>query len=91
MSLLPGQILPQSTPIGKANADGTITIDKNWWLFLYNLAKNTLSTGTGTAAISNTEEILLNEIDARVSDTIGGSSPPPPPSSGDLTLAWLAQ
>ena len=72
MSLLPGQILPQSVPLGTANPDGTVTVDKNWWLLFYNLCQNTLSTGTGSAAVSDMEQILLNEIDARVSDTTGG-------------------
>ena len=74
MSLLPGQILPQSIPIGKVNVDGNgnVIIDKNWWLFLYNLALGTLSPTPGGTAVSDMEKILLNEIDSRVSDTTGG-------------------
>jgi hypothetical protein len=73
MSLLPGQIIPQGYPIGKTNPDGTVTIDKNWWLFLYNLAQNTLTTNSGSAAVSAMEQLLLNEIDARVTDTVPSS------------------
>lgn len=65
MSLLPGQILPFGTPFGRVDGNGNVTIDKNWWLFLYNLSQNTLSQNPGSAAISDMEQILLNEIDAR--------------------------
>jgi len=42
MSLLPGQIIPFDIPIGTVNADGTVTINKNWWLFFYNVALNSI-------------------------------------------------
>lgn len=47
MSLLPGQILPQSTPIGTVREDGTVIADTNWWLLWYNLVLNTLGNGSG--------------------------------------------
>lgn len=55
MSLLPGTMLPQSDPFGivKDASDqeiGKVTIDKNWWLLIYNLVKNTLGTGQGLPA-----------------------------------------
>ena len=36
-SLLPNTILPETVPIGQVNQDGTVTINHQWWLFLYNL------------------------------------------------------
>lgn len=50
MSLLPGQIQPQSVPIGRVNEDGTVTMDTNWWLLFYNLCLQVLGTGTGLPA-----------------------------------------
>lgn len=50
MSLLPGQILPQSAILGRVNADGTVTIEQNWWLLLFNLCLQTLGTGAGLPA-----------------------------------------
>lgn len=45
MSLLPNQILPETTPFGQVNEDGSITISHNWYLFLYNLAFYALPSG----------------------------------------------
>lgn len=45
MSLLPQTIIPQTTPIGMADAEGKVTIDKNWWLFLYNISQQVLGLG----------------------------------------------
>jgi len=46
MSLLPGRILPQTEPLGQIDDDGkTVTINKNWYLLLYNLCAQTLGTG----------------------------------------------
>lgn len=36
-SLLPNQQPPESVPIGQKNPDGSVTINHQWWLFLYNL------------------------------------------------------
>lgn len=66
MSLLPGQILPQSTPIGRVNEDGTVTVDTNWWLLFYNLALQTLGNGSGLPAdaLIDLESADLDAIDA---------------------------
>lgn len=65
MSLLPGQILPQSTPLGRLNKDGTITIDQNWWLLLYNLSLQVLGTGP-TPPVD--DQTLTTEIDDATDD-----------------------
>lgn len=57
MSLLPQTILPATEPIGKANADGTVAITKNWWLLIYNLCQQVL--GTGTDSGGGVESIAL--------------------------------
>lgn len=47
MSLLPQTIIPQTNPIGQADATGRVIIDKNWWLFLYNISQSVLGNGQG--------------------------------------------
>jgi hypothetical protein len=54
MSLLPQLIPPQTEPFGEVQIDpqsgkptGNIIIGVNWYLFLYNIGKQTLS-GSGT-------------------------------------------
>jgi len=69
MSLLPGQILPQSTPLGRLNADDTVTIDTNWWLFFYNLGLQTLGTGTGFPADA-LQDLASVDTDAADTDAI---------------------
>lgn len=64
MSLLPQTIPPYSHSFGKAN-DVDIVIDKNWWLFFYNIAQNVLGTNEGLPASSLTE---LASLDADVAD-----------------------
>jgi hypothetical protein len=66
MSLLPGRILPQTEPLGTVNEDGTVIIEKNWWLLLYNLALQTLGTGAGIPAdqLIDLESADLDAIDA---------------------------
>jgi hypothetical protein len=48
MSLLPQQIPPATEPIGSVNEEGKVTPDKNFWLFLYNLASQVLGNGGAT-------------------------------------------
>jgi hypothetical protein len=50
MSLLPGQILPATEPLGRVTPDGLVIIDKNWWLLLYNVCLQILGTGNGIPA-----------------------------------------
>lgn len=53
MSLLPGQIPPETVPIGTLEADGRVKITHNFWLYLYNLGQLVLgTTGVGAAAYS---------------------------------------
>ena len=66
MSLLPETILPPSQPIGRANPDGTVTIDKNWFLLLYNICEQVLGNGKGLSAAQLTE---LTSTDIDVADT----------------------
>lgn len=68
MSLLPGQIIPQTVPIGSVDPKtGDVALDKNWWLFFYNLALNTLGTGGGLPQ-DDLIALLDNEIDATGTD-----------------------
>jgi len=74
MSLLPGQILPPSTSLGKVNEDGTVTIEHNWWLLLYNLCLQVLGNGSGLPAdaLIDLQSVDADAIDA---DAIALRSP----------------
>lgn len=45
MSLLPQQIPPETVPIGAVQPNGSVRLEHNWWLFLYNLFLNVLGNG----------------------------------------------
>ncbi len=61
MSLLPGEILPQSVPIGTVNADGSVTVATNWWLLFYNIAANSIGT-SGAVSDASLEEWFTNQL-----------------------------
>ena len=85
MSLLPQTIPPQTEPFGVAEMDaqtgkptGKIIIGVNWYLFLYNIGKQTLS-GPGTPIIVPPAVFLSIPED----DTV------PPNQVTPNTLIWL--
>lgn len=67
MSLLPSRILPPTASFGNVNPDGTVTVEKNWWLYWYNLGAQTL--GNGGLSTSALVSIVDTEVDAAGSDT----------------------
>lgn len=69
MSLLPGQILPPSVAIGRVNEEGTVILDKNWWLFLYNIAQNVLGTAGGLSQAA-LQELAGTDSDAMDTDAV---------------------
>jgi hypothetical protein len=76
MSLLPGHILPQTEPIGTVNEDKSVTIDKNWWLYLYNVGLQTLGTGAAAALPSSGATLLASaDSDAIDADAIALRQP----------------
>jgi hypothetical protein len=74
MSLLPGQIIPATDPIGrvdKEDPEGRVLIDKNWWLLLYNLCQQVLGLGTGQGLpASALQDLAAADTDAADSDAI---------------------
>jgi hypothetical protein len=84
MSLLPQTIPPQTEPFGEAQLDqagkptGKIIVGINWYLFLYNIGKQTLS-APGTPIIVPPSVFLSIPED----DTV------PPNSVTPNTLIWL--
>jgi len=68
VSLLPGEMLSPNDPLGRVNDDGTVTIDKNYWLLLYNLVQNTLGTGSGLPADALID-LEMTDVDAAGADT----------------------
>jgi hypothetical protein len=67
MSLLPGQILPPSAPFGRINEDGTVTIETNWWLLIYNLCNQSLG-GQGGLPASALESVETTDFDISTTD-----------------------
>jgi hypothetical protein len=63
VSLLPGEILPQSVPLGTSDGQGNVTISTNWWLLIYNIALNSIGNG-GSIPDTALEIWTLNQIDA---------------------------
>ncbi len=69
MSLLPGQILPPSVPFGRINESGELLVDKNWWLFLYNISQNVLGTSGGLSQAA-LQELADADSDAMDTDAV---------------------
>ena len=70
MSLLPGQILPESVPFGRVDSRGQVFVDHNWYLLLYNLALQVLA-GSGAGAglpTSQADLIDMTDLDAAGTD-----------------------
>lgn len=97
MSLLPQQMLPQTQPLGRADNTGLIIIDKNWWLFFYNLYVNTF----GSEGLTGDDVFGLEQIDVDVlgTDTAALRQPldnlqvqtdPAPPAATDYPDISLA-
>lgn len=66
MSLLPGQILPQSVPLGIVDKNGQLLIDQNWYLFFYNMALQILSR---QGAFPSSQADLLDMVDLDAAST----------------------
>lgn len=61
MSLLPQAMPPQSTPLGTVKG-GVVTIERHWWLLLYNLVLNAFGSG-----MSAQDAFALDQVDVDVS------------------------
>jgi hypothetical protein len=66
MSLLPQNILPPSQPIGTVNEDGTVLIEQNWWLLLFNLCNQVLPTVSGGTSTT----LLVSGFDSADGDAL---------------------
>lgn len=60
---LPQTIPPQTASLGKADADGNVTIDLTWYLLLYNLSHQVLSQPNGAIPGSSIDLLLVDSID----------------------------
>lgn len=52
MALLPNQILPEAYSFGKVQPDGRVRIDHNWYLFLFNVAQQSIGNGQSAAVVT---------------------------------------
>lgn len=59
MSSLPNIIPEQTAKLGTVDDSGNVTIDLNWYLFLYNVATQVLSSNAGGITVSPTDLLLL--------------------------------
>jgi hypothetical protein len=64
-SVLPQRILPEGVPWGTVDKSGKVTIDHNWYLFLYNIALQTIgvSLTTDQTQLLDTLESLADSTD----------------------------
>lgn len=69
MSLLPGQILPQSEPIGTVNENGSVTMGTNWYLLIYNIVLNSIG-ATGSLPDEALELLQSSDDDVINSDAM---------------------
>lgn len=74
MSLLPGQILPPSTPLGTVTPGGTVLIEQNWWLLFFNLCLQVLGNGSGLPADA-LQDLASADADAIDADAIALRQP----------------
>jgi hypothetical protein len=70
MSLLPGQMLPQTEPLGTVNENGTVTLSTNYWLLFYNLCLQVLGTNNSGLPSSALQELASADTDAIDADAI---------------------
>lgn len=75
MSLLPQTILPFTASWGTVDKEGNVQINKNWWLFLWNLGNQTLGSGTSGLPASALEEMAGVDTDASNADAVSLRSP----------------
>ena len=73
MSSLPELIPPQPASLGKADADGNVIIDMNWYLFLYNIARQVLNQSNGSLTVSSTD-LMLIDLDDMPNETTQSST-----------------
>ena len=69
-SLLPNQIPPITAPIGRVNADGTVTIDQNWWLLIFNICLNSIGGAASGLPSSALTELSATDTDAADTDAV---------------------
>lgn len=72
---LPQQIPSQPVPFGKVDANGYVTIEFNWYLWLYNMGLQVFSNSSSGIVFDPASFISLNDIDVTGSDTAALDSP----------------
>lgn len=71
MSLLPGQILPPDIPLGQADLEtGSVKINHDYWLLLYNLCLQVLGTNNAGLPSSALQELASADADAADADAM---------------------
>jgi hypothetical protein len=78
-TILPQQILEPTTPFGRVNENGEVIIDQTWFLFLYNLGRQSLSVSGAPVPVGSVSPITIIEDTDTVPANVNSSS----------TLIWL--
>ena len=86
---LPQTIPPQSAPLGQADATGKVTIDLTWYLLLYNVINQVLSSQNGGITVTPADLLLINDED--LAQTAVKSSDLTDAASGDGPSADVAK
>lgn len=69
MSLLPETMLPENIAIGRVNPDGTVSINHQYWLLLYNIVQNSIGSN-GSISDEYLEILVDSDTDVATTDAI---------------------
>lgn len=72
---LPQQIPPQPVPFGRADENGYVVMDINWYLWLYNLALQVFSNSNGSLVVTPTDLLFIDgNIENAQSSIVGANT-----------------
>lgn len=57
MSLLPNAMLPPAEPIGTVNPDGSVSMEKTWWLLMFSMASQVFNGSLATEAMLDPDPV----------------------------------
>lgn len=72
MSLLPNAILPPAEPIGTVNPDGSVSMEKTWWLLMFSMASQVFDGSLATEAMLDPDPVPAAQ--PATSITVGAST-----------------
>lgn len=88
---LPQTIPPQTARLGKADANGNVTIDVTWYLLLYNVCSQVLSQSNSSVTASPTDLMLIDGEDIAPIPAKTSAALATDPTDADAVAADLAR